>query len=281
MNARVLIVEDVESTRRSITAVLEKAGYHVTVAADGETALALLDEARITATPYDVIITDIQMGGVDGISVLQAARSYDPLAAVIILTGFGTMDTAVAALRAGASNYLHKPCDPPDLLNCVKEALQQRMVELSKAEAIQTLKRLAGQLERNVGEDTEPVAPPSLPPHSDLPGEHTADDTSPPPSTIRIGLLAIDTQRHSVSFDGKPIHLTPIEYALLRCLAQQPGHVLEYGDIVQRTHGHVADRHEAHALLKPHIYKLRRKISPDYFSNVRGIGYMLEAPCDE
>ncbi len=265
--ATMLIVEDMEPTRRSIVFVLRKASHHVDEASDGQTALTMLSEAARTGHPYDVVITDIQMGAVSGMEVLRAAKACDPLTEVIVLTGFGTIETAVESLRAGAHDYLHKPCEPEDLLACVTNAVQQRTTDQRKEEAIQTLQQLVERI------DEPPPTSSPLPP---------TDPAAPSIQDItRIGRLCIDHQRHRVSFDGQDVHLTPTEYTLLCSLAQQRGRVISYHDIVRHTHRTTVDKTEAQTLLKPHIHKLRRKIHSDYFIGVRGIGYMLDTPENE
>ncbi len=261
--AQVLVVEDMESTRRSIAVVLRKAGHQVDEAANGEQAQDMLQEAASANQTYDVVITDIQMGAVNGIDILHAAKTSDPLTEVIILTGFGTIETAIESLRAGAYDYLHKPCEPTDLLGCVTRAIQRRTTDQRKEATIHTIQQLVERIDD----------PPPLPPQP-------ANPTPAPPELTRIGQLCIDHQRHRVSFANQDIHLTPTEYALLCYLARARGRVLSYQDIANHTHGPTVDKTEAQALLKPHIHKLRRKIHPDYVTGVRGIGYMLDHPAD-
>jgi DNA-binding response OmpR family regulator len=95
---------------------------------------------------------------------------------------------------------------------------------------------------------------------------------------LHVGQLTIDCFRHTATFNGQTLHLTPIEYALLLCLAEARGRVVGYSEIIRRTHGISVDEMEAQTLIKPHIRNLRRKIDPAYLSNVRGTGYVLAAP---
>lgn len=269
MDVYILVVEDDVITRLSIAAILEGAGYHVTEAADGEKAISLIEQADGAGMPYNVVITDLRMGTIDGIEVLYAARTQQHPAEVIILTGYGTMDTSIAALRAGAYDYLIKPCEPTDLLAYVAGAVQRHISERRQADVIRAIAQIAGQWQNDplpMGPEDPPLSP------------RVYSQSEPDDRFIRVGALCIDNFRHIVSFNGEEIHLTPIEYAVLRCLAQEHGRVLHYCEIARRTHGHVSDKSEAHALLKPHIHKLRRKIDPDYFINVRSTGYMLAVP---
>ncbi len=270
MEPHILVVEDDTATRLSLVAVLEKAGYRVTSAVNGESALSLLIQTSAAPHSYDVVITDIQMGAVSGMDVMQAARNQDQYISIIILTGFGSMETAISAIRAGAYDYLHKPCEPTDLLTCVTGAVQKRKDERLKAETVQAIQQLAESIQSKQPSSQAPSMP-----HQDVThSEDTVAET--PPRFIQIGLLCIDTVRHSVLYHGQPVHLTPTEYDLLLCLAKAKGHTLAYEAITQFTHNCETGRNEAHILLKPHIHKLRHKIKSDYFVNVRGFGYRLE-----
>jgi DNA-binding response OmpR family regulator len=276
MSAHILVIEDDDATRTTIVAVLERSGYEVTHAADGETALALLTQHPVGGAPYDVVITDIRMGAVDGIEVVHAARSMERPPTVIVLTGHGTMDTAIAALRAGAHDYLTKPCKPTDLLDYVDAAMQRHTTEQRQVEALHTINQIVGKFH----EQAENLAPGDAPA-----APHSAADT-PPSSTqtthvVELGGLRIDGDRHIVSVQGQEVHTTPMEYALLHCLAQGKGRMLSYEEIIRRTHGYTSiEKRDAHALLKPHIRNLRNKLPPGFLITVRGMGYRLVDPAD-
>jgi DNA-binding response OmpR family regulator len=99
---------------------------------------------------------------------------------------------------------------------------------------------------------------------------------------ITIGDLEISTWNQTVRRGGQSLSLTPTEFRVLVCLAQQAGQVMSYQQIVQCAQGYEADTTEAAELVKPHIYHLRQKIEPDpsnsrYILTVRGTGYLLAA----
>lgn len=259
MTTRVLLVEDDATARMLLADVLNDSGYHVAAAADGETAIAMLSRHS-----FDVVLTDIRMRAVDGLEVLTAAKAQTRPPAVILLTGYGSLDTSIAALRAGADDYLLKPCEPTELLRCVANAVQRRSEQLRQAEAIQIIVQGIDQL-RGLWSATSEAERAAVP--DEQQGRY-----------MQIGRLSIDCFRHTAVFDDQPLHLTPIEYALLRCLAEARGRVLSYTEIVRRTHGHSVEEDEAQLLIKAHIRNLRRKIDPAYLVNVRGTGYVLAAP---
>ncbi|MEA1923365.1 MAG: response regulator [Pseudomonadota bacterium] len=123
-NNRVLIVDDENSIRISLADELEDEGYSVTTAASGEEAFTILKE-----NDFDLIITDLIMEGIGGIEVLKKAKTLDPVISVLILTGYGNLETAIAALRLGADDYLLKPCEIDELLLRVKRGLEKREMQ--------------------------------------------------------------------------------------------------------------------------------------------------------
>lgn len=268
----ILLVEDDETARRLLADVVCEAGHRVTAARDGEAALELLAHQH-----FDAVVTDIRMRSVDGVQVLQAAREREMPPPVILLTGFGSLETAIAALRAGAYDYLLKPVEPDELLKRLAKALEQRATEQRRSQAVQIIAQGLAQLQNHLppGGTTETAAPPS---HDVVPPATGHDETTTQQRYIQVGELTIDTFRHVVTFNGQSFHVTPIEYELLHCLAESPGRLVGYRDIVRATHGHDTDESEAQSLLKAHIRNLRRKIEPAYLVNVRGTGYMLIDP---
>lgn len=122
---RILIADDDPGLRRVMQIQLEEAGYAVTTAADGQQALAALEECKPA-----LVITDLKMPGMDGLELLKKLRSSQPDLTVIIITAFGSIQTAVQAMKAGAYDYLTKPIDYENLLLVVERALErQRLLE--------------------------------------------------------------------------------------------------------------------------------------------------------
>ncbi len=121
---RLLVVENDESARVSLAMLLKKEGYRPDLAASGEEAIAF-----IASESYDLVITDLVMGEVGGLEVLQAVKDARRETEVILLTGFGTVETAVEAMKRGAYEYLTKPYDPDELLLTVAKALERRQLK--------------------------------------------------------------------------------------------------------------------------------------------------------
>lgn len=119
MGHRILVVDDEESLRRVTQVRLERAGYNVSVAASGEQALTALAKS-----PYEMVITDMRMPGLSGLELLKKIRIDYTDTAVVVVTAFGTVETAVDAMKAGAYDYLTKPIDGDELLLVVDRALE-------------------------------------------------------------------------------------------------------------------------------------------------------------
>ncbi len=118
--ARILIAEDEEITRDNLVHVLTRQGHQATGVADGSQAIMALEREE-----FDLLLTDLRMGGVDGMEVLETAKTLQPECEVIILTGFATVQTAVEAMNKGAYNYLSKPYKLEELRALVGKALEK------------------------------------------------------------------------------------------------------------------------------------------------------------
>ncbi|MBI5074911.1 MAG: sigma-54-dependent Fis family transcriptional regulator [Nitrospirae bacterium] len=120
----ILIVEDKDSMAQMLRETLEAEGYRVALAGDGQEGIRQIREGR-----FDLIITDLKLPRKDGLDVLKAARAENQLAPVIMMTAFGTVETAVAAMKEGAFDFITKPFDTDHLLLLIKRALEnQRLV---------------------------------------------------------------------------------------------------------------------------------------------------------
>ena len=125
MHERVLVVDDERTVRVFSTRILGRLGYDAESAASGQEGLEILGREH-----FDVLITDVMMPEMTGIELLTQAKALVPNLAVIVATGFGTIDLAIKALRAGAQDFLSKPFGTPDLEEAVEHALSQmRMAE--------------------------------------------------------------------------------------------------------------------------------------------------------
>jgi two-component system response regulator HydG len=119
--AKILIVDDQRNMRTTLAMMLRGAGYEVEEAADGEQGAD-----RGATGAYDVILTDLRMGTKDGIDVLRSTKDAHPLTEVVVMTAYGTIESAVEAMRLGAFDYIQKPFTEQELLVKVTKALDNR-----------------------------------------------------------------------------------------------------------------------------------------------------------
>lgn len=181
----------------------------------------------------------------------------------MILTGFATVDTAVAALHEGVDDYLVKPAQP----QAVREAVQRA---LGRCQAIQQkavlLSRMAADMRTLLG-NAEPGSPPA--------------SAGAAAAVRRIGPLALDEAAHRATWHGRLLALTPTEFKLLAHLAHHADVVQSAQELVTAVQGYDCSAQEARELIKPHLYRLRAVLesdvaNPHYLINVRGVGYMLK-----
>ena len=134
----VLVVDDEESVATTIREILRLDGHTVTAVTSGAEALRLLNERQ-----FDVVLTDLRLTDIDGIEVLREVQRTAPETAAIMLTGYASLESAVAALRSGAYDYLMKPSDVEELRATVNRAierreLRRRLVELEEIDRLKT-----------------------------------------------------------------------------------------------------------------------------------------------
>ena len=119
--AQILLVDDDERLRRAAGKVLAAEGYQVTVAASGAEALERLKQPDVA-----LVVSDLRLPDVDGIVLLKKARELVPEAEVVMITGHGSVEKAVEAMRLGAYDFIQKPLDSAALLKTVSKALEKQ-----------------------------------------------------------------------------------------------------------------------------------------------------------
>jgi two-component system response regulator HydG len=141
--ARILVVEDNDTLRRGIALALRESGSDVDDLATGDAAVSLLSDPGVE--PYDVVITDLRLPGADGIAVLGAARDRDQRTGVLVMTAYGSVETAVGAMRQGAYDFVQKPFDLDQLELRVARALDHRRLlrEVTELRAEQAAREVA------------------------------------------------------------------------------------------------------------------------------------------
>ncbi|MBN2706124.1 MAG: sigma-54-dependent Fis family transcriptional regulator, partial [Deltaproteobacteria bacterium] len=122
---RVLVVDDEAVIRKGLCRVMESRGYQAEASESGFGAIEKLQK-----TPFNIVITDLKMPGMDGIEVLKTIKILQPDVPVIIITGYSTVDTAVEAMKNGAFDYIAKPFTPEQMIEMVEKALEQRTIQM-------------------------------------------------------------------------------------------------------------------------------------------------------
>jgi DNA-binding response OmpR family regulator len=254
-DARLLVVDDELNVRSALARALSLGGYRADQAGSGLQALRLLEQ-----TPYDLMLLDIRMPEIDGIEVMQRARQLRPEILIIVLTGHASLESAIAALKSQAHDYLLKPVSVHDVVAAVTSALQKRAQMLRRQHLLdimdQTLEALRD---------------------SDLPEQ-------PRPRLerfVRAGLVTLDTERRIAVIGGASpvtIELTESETSILACLMERPQEVIANREIARLALGYDVTEVEAQNIIRPHIFRLRAKLEvdpkdPQLVCTVRGRGY--------
>jgi DNA-binding NtrC family response regulator len=126
---RILIVDDEANARSALAELLADAGYSVSTAADGRTALLQMEQVE-----PDVVLTDLKMPGMDGLSLIERGRPMSPHTTFIVMTAFATIDTAVQAIKLGAESYLTKPLELDAVIAIADRALERTRLSREAAQ---------------------------------------------------------------------------------------------------------------------------------------------------
>ena len=213
MSTRILVVDDDPGISEMVSILLESEGYDVGVCATGTAALPAFRSQR-----PDLILLDVMLPGLDGVSVCEQIREESDDVPII------------AGLEAGADDYVTKPFENTVLLARVKARLRRQEPEVE---------------------------------------------------VLRVADIAIDLKAHQATRDGKPLHLTPLEFELLSVLARKPSQVFSREELLDQVWGYRQSSHDPR-VVNVHIQRLRAKVeidpdNPEVILTVRGVGYRAGA----
>ena len=251
---RLLIVDDEMHIRAALVKALSLVGYEVDEAASGQEALALLQ-----AEPYDLMVLDMVLPGIEGIDVLRQAHQIQSDVSIIVLTGNASLESAIAAVKSAAVDYLLKPASIHEII-----ALQRRAASAQKEFLVNIL-----------GEALERV---------DSAESSPALSQTPQKSQSRFVVtqpLCLDRSQRVVTIDDEPdrsVDLSRGETAVLMCMMQNADQTLSCEQLVWLAWGYKADRIEAKSVIRPYIFRLRNKLEenpkkPRLIRTVRKRGY--------
>lgn len=221
MHELILVVDDEPKIVRLARDYLEKNGFRVLSASDGQGALSMARREH-----PDLVILDLMLPGLDGREVCRILRRESDVP-IIMLTALSEESDQIVGLEIGADDYISKPFSPRALVARVRAMLR----------------RTQGQVKL--------------------------------PATIRAGGIEVDIERHTVSLNSRPVHLTPSEFKLLAVLAGRPGQTLTREQLMDDIYGLASagvDRS-----IDSHVKNLRRKLDasgqPPLIETVYGLGY--------
>jgi DNA-binding response OmpR family regulator len=262
VGGKILIIDDEASLRETLGRILQRTGYETLAAADGAQAIQLIGEHV-----FNLAYLDLHLPGMDGIEILKKIRQLQPKLPVVMLTGFGTLQSAVEALRLGATDYLLKPFDPEVLVARTRVILEEQAIENRKEELRKQIAALHAEL-RSLEQET--------------PEQQTADQPPPEPQNrfFKAGRMVLDLQAKRATFGERVLNLPPATFDYLVVLARRSPEVVNYQALVTEAQNYQVDGVEARELAKWHMHVLRQALendpqNPRFLLNVRGTGYRL------
>jgi two-component system KDP operon response regulator KdpE len=221
---RILVVEDDAGIREVLRALLETGAYRIV---EAETAARALVEAR--AHKPDLLLVDLGLPDGDGLEVIRTVRQWSAVP-IVVLSARTSEVQKIAALDAGADDYVTKPFSAPELLARVRAALRRGIRGAEQA------------------------------------------------STLRLGAVEIDLAKRETRGGDPELHLTPLEFRVLECLARQSGMIVRQAVLISEVWGpaHVGDTRNLRVCMK----NLRSKLEPDpsrprFLITEAGLGYRL------
>jgi len=257
MGARILIIEDDRGVQETLGELLRSEGFTVGSAFSGDAALDSLNRED-----YDLALLDLHLpGSFDGAGVMVEISLRHPETRVIIITGHGSLDTAITAIRAGASDYILKPYNINDFLASIRRVLSEKETKTRRELLIEQLSSSLDQLK-----DVEGIRGEELPVRRvvNLPGN-----------------LMVDLERREIWRGNDRVNLTPTESTLLSIFIENRGRVLGHQELVFLVQGIQVSEGEAPEILRPMVSRLRKKLAvfpglDIWISNVRGTGYLFD-----
>ena len=242
MKSNILVVDDEPVARQSLSDILRLEGYAVNAVPNGQAAVEY-----VRTHPVDLMIVDLRMPGMDGLEVVQVINQISPETEVVLLTAYGTTETAIQALRLRVHDYLLKPAPPTQVINSVRKGLARKEARLKA-----------------------------------LGGSSSATETGEAPIefSLKDGTY-IDLSRRLIQKKNETVHLTPAEGRLLRVLIENPGRVFTHRELVLLVQGYDTSQREAPEILRPLVSRLRHKLEvfpalTECIVSVRGTGYLYE-----
>ena len=262
LTGHILIIDDEPALRQTLARVLQRAGHEVTTAANAAEGIELTSQHT-----FDLVYMDIRMPDMNGLEALRAVHDKMPELPVILFTAQPDVNSAVEALRNGASDYLLKPLKPEAIIARTQAAIEKLYREKRKKEIRSQIHALEAELktlDRDIGSSRSP--------------EIEAEDSSN--RYLKRGKLTLDLHTRRVTVGARSMNLPPTAFDYLLVLARHAPNVVSYQTLVAEAQGYDAELREAQDLAKWHIHHIRDELekdprNPTYIFTVRGEGYRL------
>ncbi len=243
---KILIVDDDRVVQSLLGRILTLDNYEVDSIRTAEEALIALEKDK-----FDAMILDLELPGMSGIEFLDRLPQKNIDMPLVILTGHGSLDSAIKAIRFKVSDYLLKPVKRKDVLESIKKAIMEKQIEQNE----KSEESMKVNVEKYIQSEV-------IEPYGDV--------------IINFGKRIIIDIDHSIS-------LTKNETKILYTLIQNQHRVISHSDLVKATQGYDVGMIEAAKILRPVICRLREKLSEiragdRWIQNIRGTGYLLEFP---
>jgi DNA-binding response OmpR family regulator len=266
---RLLLVDDDGVNRYTVSKALQRVGYLVSEVNSGEAALARYDKSD-----FDLVLSEIDLPGIDGIEVLQGIKQKSPDAIVVLMTEQASVEMVIQALRFGAHDYLVKPCSSEDIRESVERGIENARSLTRRRRLLDAIERTVSDLAREVSGSLEAVD------YAVDPSVAAVRARMPPQgNAISLGPLSVLPGKYQIEADEQSVSLTPTEFDLLLYLAAHRSRVVPCQELVREVRGYHTEETEAREVIRPHVSNLRRKLKRlgdiDLIVNVRGIGYRL------
>ncbi len=252
IGASILIVDDEQVPRHSLATFLRHANYQAVEASSGQEALECIGRQH-----FDLVLLDLKMPEMDGIQVLQAALPIAPDTVFIILTAYGTLDSAIATLRHGAFDYLLKPSSMPEIVRAIEAGLAEQRRRLVPNAPMALLEQALDILR------TMPQAMAKAP---------------DPERFLQAREITVDTVQRIAVMRGQPVDLTATEFDILTYLLRHQEQVVSCRQLVAHLRGCDLDERDARIVVRAQVNRLRHKLEPGssrprLIHTVRGMGY--------
>jgi len=257
----ILIIDDEAILRQTLARILQRAGFDVSTAENGEQGISFLK-----TTNFDLVFMDLRMPGIPGLEALKLIHAEYPTLPVVLFTAQPDLNSAVEALRNGATDYLLKPLKPLAIIERAQTILANQQKEKRKNEIMTQIETLQAELKSLSTGQTGQLKAAGL--EKDR--------------FLKRGELVLDTRARRLLINEQAINIPPTSFDYLLVLARHSPNIVDYQTMVAEAQGYQAEMREAQELTKWHIHQLRQAIekdahAPSILINVRGTGYRLVA----